>query len=80
VKKSEEVFNEQTKLMTKVETEQRHPRCIQSNKICQMELSTKNGDYICLDKFKNSKIWGRFVMRESGSTVASGMVIDWVNE
>lgn len=31
-----------------------------------------------VEKFKVSKTWGRFMLRDAGNTIATGMVLEWI--
>eukprot|EP00801_Mesodinium_rubrum_P001861 Mrub_01861.p1 GENE.Mrub_01861~~Mrub_01861.p1 ORF type:complete len:626 (+),score=78.55 Mrub_01861:2-1879(+) len=57
------------------ESKRMNPRCISSHKLCELEISLTNDEYICLEMFETSKLWGRFMLRHDGSSVGCGMVV-----
>ena len=55
-----------------------YKRFLTKNVTAIVELKLKNRP-ICLEIFKNSKDFGRFMLRLNGNTVAAGVILDLIN-
>ena len=58
------------------ETAKKRPRCICSNTTALVEIHTQRP--VCLDLYAENKQLGRFTLRNKGSTLASGLVTEFV--
>lgn len=56
------------------------PRHLVSGQAAVLEIALEDGKYISLEKFRDNKSLGRFVLRTMGSTIAAGVVDDWPSE
>lgn len=53
------------------------PRHLVSGQAAVLEIALEDGKYIPLEKFRDNKNLGRFVLRTMGYTIAAGVVDDW---
>ena len=53
----------------------KHPRCLTNNQTAEVEITFNSK--ICVERFKDTKELGRFMMRRDGKSIGTGIVIDY---